>query len=121
MLPREFRHPLFVAGVAAYGLVQFNRFVVPGLLLPLLTSYLADLVCLPLELTVALVGLRRLYFRRPGFVLPTAWIFSTWVVTALWFELALPHLQPSATADPLDVVAYALGALAFGGWLNRPA
>jgi hypothetical protein len=121
MLAPEFRHPLLLAFAAAYALVLYNRFVAPGLLPPLLTSHLADLACLPLELTLVLVLLRRFYFRRPDFVLPGAWIFSTWLVTSVWFELLLPHWRSVATADLLDVLAYALGGLSFARWLNRPA
>jgi len=121
MPPREFRHPIFLALATLYALKIGSRFFGYGPLPALLTSYLADLACLPLELTLALVFFRRVYFRRARFVLPTAWIFSAWLLTAGWFELLLPRLSPVATADPLDVVAYALGGLIFGRWLNRPA
>jgi hypothetical protein len=118
-VPREFRHPLFLALAALYALVLGAQHWAPGWLPGVLNSYLTDVACLPLELTLALVVLRYGYFRRPAFVLPTAWIGAAWLVTAAWFELLLPRLRPGATADPLDVLAYALGALLFARWLNR--
>ncbi|SHJ26006.1 hypothetical protein SAMN02745146_2653 [Hymenobacter daecheongensis DSM 21074] len=120
MLAREFRHPLFLILAALYGLSRWHRFAGLALLPAPVNSYLADVACLPLELTVALVLLRRSYFRRPAFVLPVSWIVSAWLLTFGWFELLLPHLRPSATADPLDGLAYAAGGLLFWRWLNRP-
>jgi hypothetical protein len=120
MLAREFRHPLFLTFALLYVGARGNRWWGHLPIPPVLNSYLADVACLPLELTLALVVLRRGYFRRPDFVLPSSWIISAWLVTAVWFELLLPRWQPAATADPLDVLAYAVGAGIFGRWLNRP-
>jgi hypothetical protein len=83
--------------------------------------YLADVVALPLELTLLLYMMRHWYFRRPSFVLPTTWIVGTWLVFGVWFEGILPRIDHRATADPLDVVAYAVGGFIFWRWLNRPA
>lgn len=122
--PRELRHPLFLAGTALYVVVVVHKYggpLSPRWPLPnLVRFHLADFLALPLELTLALFVLRRWYFRRPGFVLPTSWIFSSGLVFAVWFEGILPHFDARATADPLDVVAYALGGLVFWRWLNRP-
>lgn len=123
--PRELRHPLFLVGTGLYVVAVIYKY--GGSisahwppLLPLLRAHLADTLTLPLELTLALFAMRRLYFRQPAFVLPTSWIFSTWVVMSVWFEGILPHYDTRATADPLDVVAYALGGLVFWRWMNLP-
>jgi hypothetical protein len=123
--PRELRHPLFLIGTALYMVAVAYKYGGSVLghwppLPPLLRAYLADVLTLPLELTLALCAMRRLYFRQPAFVLPTSWIFSTWVVMAVWFEGVLPRYDARATADPLDVVAYALGGLVFWRWMNLP-
>ena len=122
--PPELRHPLVLAGAGLYLLSAAHKRKVVGpwpFWSPWLTSYLADALALPLALTLALWLMRRFYFRNPAFVLPTPWIVSTWVVFSLWFEGLLPYFSTNATADPLDVVAYALGGLVFWRWLNRPA
>ncbi|MDO7873282.1 hypothetical protein Q5H93_00950 [Hymenobacter sp. ASUV-10] len=85
----------------------------------IITSYLADVLALPLILSGALWLMRHVYFRQSGFTLPVAWVISTWAVLSIWFELLLPYLQPhTATADGFDVLAYALGGLIFWRWLN---
>jgi hypothetical protein len=38
----------------------------------------------------------------------------------MWFEGILPHYDARATADPLDVVAYAVGGLIFWRYMNYP-
>ncbi|WP_019947288.1 hypothetical protein [Hymenobacter aerophilus] len=125
-LPAELRHPVFVVGVLTYlALILYkqNSPLVAGWPRPpaLLRAHLADALALPLLLTLALWGLRRYYFRRPAFVLPRSWIFSTWLVFSLWFEWLLPRLDAHATADWRDVLAYALGGLVFARFMNRPA
>lgn len=125
-LPPELRHPLFVAGTLAYlvmALYKQNSPLVAGLARPpvVLRAHLADALALPLLLTLALWLLRRFYFRQPTFVLPISWVFSSWLVFSVWFEWLLPRFNVRATADWRDVLAYALGGLVFGVWMNRPA
>lgn len=125
-LPAELRHPLFVAGVAVYLVLILYKTgspLVAGWPRPpaLLRAHLADALALPLLLTLALWLLRRFYFRRPAFVLPASWVFSTWLAFSLWFEWLLPRFDARATADWRDVLAYSLGGLVFACWLNRPA
>jgi len=123
--PAEFRQPLFVVGTMLYLVVVLHkhggplvaRWPIPALA----RAHLADVLALPLELTLMLYFMRRWYFRRPSFVLPTNWIVSTWVVFSLWFEGLLPLFDKRATADPLDVVAYAVGGFVVWRWMNHPA
>ena len=104
-----------------YALLYSNKHWGHRALPAVLTSYLADVLALPLLLTVALLLLRHGYFRQPTFVLPGAWVVGAWVVFSVWFEGLLPRWQPAvATADPLDVLAYAVGGWVFWRWLNVP-
>ncbi|GAB3294897.1 hypothetical protein [Hymenobacter tenuis] len=119
--PAELRQPLFVAGAGLYVVLQGNRRLVQVPLPSLLNSYLADVLALPLLLTLALWYMRRVYFRKPGFVLPGSWVFSTWLAVVVGFELLLPIWRPTATPDPWDAAAYAVGGLVFWRWMNRPA
>ena len=124
-VPAELRHPLFLTGATLYLVAISQKVGGPALRLawwpPVLRHHLADLLALPLELTVVLWLMRRFYFRQPGFVLPASWIFSTWVVFVVWFEIVWPRYGRGATADPLDALAYGLGGLVFWRWMNRPA
>ncbi|UOQ64536.1 hypothetical protein [Hymenobacter volaticus] len=87
----------------------------------LLASYLADVLTLPLELTLLRWIMRRFYFRTPVFVLPLSWVVATWLTISIWFEGILPYFSRTATGDPFDVAAYAVGGLLFWRWLNQPA
>lgn len=120
-LPAELRHPLFLAGVGLYIFSCVNRYWPIWRLPTFINSHLADLLDLPLQLTLVLWVMRRFYFRQPSFVLPFTWIVASWVVIAVWFELLMPLFNPRMTADPLDVVAYSLGGFVFWRWMNRPA
>lgn len=117
----EFRRPLFVGAVLVYGLLQLNRRVLHVALPPALTSYAGDLLALPILFTLALAAQRRLGPHPSTFIFPDTWLLVAWLGISVWFELLLPQFSPRAVADPFDVVAYALGTLAFRRWLNRPA
>jgi hypothetical protein len=120
--PAELRQPLFLVLAGLYLFSLLNRHYRFWALPAALNSHLADLLALPLLLTVTLSVMRRQYFRQPAFVLPGSWVASTWLSTSGLFEVLLPLLRPHAfRADWLDVVAYGLGGVVFWRWLNRPA
>ncbi|MEJ7665926.1 MAG: hypothetical protein WKG07_43620 [Hymenobacter sp.] len=85
---------------------------------PWLTSYLADVLFLPLLLSVAL-ALHRAWLGSSA-TLPVVWVLAAYVGVAVWFEGILPLYSARAVADPLDVLAYGVGAWVFLRWLNRP-
>jgi len=116
----ELRRPLFVGAVLLYGAHRASRYWLPWPLPAGLSSYLGDLAGMPVMLTLALAAHRRLVVRERTFVLPDAWLFWSWAAVSVWFEGLLPLFSSRAVADPFDVVAYALGTLAFRRWLNRP-
>jgi len=81
-------------------------------------SYLDDVVCLPLVLALVLT-VHRLAGRPAQWTLPRSHGLASVVFFALYFELVLPLVKVTATADPLDVLAYAVGWLVFEARLNR--
>lgn len=103
-----------------YGLYKAARFFYWFAFPAWVTAYLADLVCLPIILTLTLVVQRRLT-RNLAFTFPDSWLVGAWLYVAVVFELLMPHWSARYVPDPLDVVAYAVGTLAFRRWLNRPA
>jgi len=115
------RAPLLAVVVLLYALLYTNRHWLHWPLPTIITSYLADVLALPLILSGALWLMRHVYFRRIDFTLPHTWVVSAWAGISIWFELLLPHFQPrTATADGFDILAYALGGLIFWRWLNSP-
>ena len=117
-VPAGLRHPLFLASVVVYAAYQLNRRVLHWALPPWLTSYLSDVLCLPVLLSLALAAHQLAYGRRA--TLPATWVGAAWAGVALWFEVVWPHWSTQAVADPWDALAYAVGALGFQCWLNKP-
>jgi len=115
----ELRRPLFVVAAVLYGLYKVLRLGNWATFPPYVTSYLADLTCLPILLTLTLVVQRRLT-RNLAFTFPTSWLVAAWLYVSVIFEVIVPQWSAHYISDPFDVVAYALGTLAFRYWLNRP-
>lgn len=87
-----------------------------GIFLPVIHSYLDDLLCFPIVLTLGLAMYR--YF-KPNYQLSAWHIWPTVIVYSVYFEWYLPHTSTVYTADVLDVLMYVLGALIFQRFINR--
>lgn len=84
-----------------------------------LTSYLDDVLCLPLILGLILMA-HRLRRGDGRLVLPRSHGLAALVVVAVWFEGVMPRVHPRYTADSWDLAAYALGLVLFQLAVNRP-
>lgn len=113
-MARRFRYaadPVCLTAIAAYLL---NRAVLAPLCadaLPFLRTHFADLLLVPAALPL-LLWLQRRAGLRTHDAPPTPGEIAS--VTALWavlFEAVLPALLGRGISDPLDVIAYAVGAL----------
>jgi hypothetical protein len=114
---RTLRHPLFLICVLLFLINQLLEQA--HVFIPLLFSYLDDLLAMPIVLTLILAA-ERAYFGDNSFVLPPAWVVLAILAFSVFFELVLPPFFPKHTADWLDVLAYALGALLFHITINKP-
>ncbi|MFM9984519.1 MAG: hypothetical protein ACKVOK_04755 [Flavobacteriales bacterium] len=76
----------------------------------MIQSFLADLLCVPLILFVALISIRYLK-NEPTFLLSTTHIVFAFVWTSLLCEWIIPILSNRYTADWWDVAMYATGSL----------
>jgi len=112
------RHQLVLGSALLFSGLYANKHWLHWPLPVPITAHLADLLALPLLLSLALAA-HRLLISRAG-TLPVGWLVGAWLVISVWFEGLLPLWSARAVADPLDVLAYALGILAFDHWLNRP-
>jgi len=109
-------HPIFLVAVllaATNQLLERN-----GIFLPFIHSYLDDLLCFPIVLTVGLAGYRLIH-QDDAYTLGPWQVWATVVLYTVMFEWVLPSYSPVYTADALDVVAYAVGAMVFLRWVNR--
>lgn len=87
-----------------------------GIFLPVVHCYLDDFLCFPIVLTLGLAAYR---FQWPVYQL-TAWhVWPLVLIYSVYFEWYLPQQSVVYTADVLDVVMYALGAVFFQQFINR--
>jgi hypothetical protein len=114
---RTLRQPLFLACVLLFLINQGLE--LSSVFIPLLFSYLDDLLAMPIVLTIILAA-ERIYFRNNNFVLPLGWVVGAVVAFSVFFELMLPPFSQKHTADWLDAVAYSVGAVLFHLIINKP-
>ncbi len=112
------RHPLFL-GAAGLFWIEWGLSRA-GIHVPYAHAYLADLLCLPVVLTLVLAFRRYVVFRHPAHCLSAGQITFAIIYCSLFFEVWMPRFSERYTGDWRDVLAYALGGLAFAHWLNRP-
>jgi hypothetical protein len=113
---RTLFHPMFMAAVvlaAGNQLLEHN-----GIFIPYVHAYLDDLVCFPIVLSIGLAAYR-VILGNAHYVMGHWQVWPAVALYALVFELVLPMHSTIYTADPLDVLAYAIGAAAFMRWINQ--
>ncbi|CAN5919513.1 hypothetical protein BH24BAC1_BH24BAC1_07630 [soil metagenome] len=111
-------HPYFLLCCGLFLANQVAERTGQGL--PLLSAYLDDLLCLPIVLTLTLLLMQRYVMRDMGYGLPDSYLALAVLMFSVFFEGLLPLLSPVYVRDPVDVLAYAAGALLFRQGLNRP-
>lgn len=81
--------------------------------MPVISDYLADLLCLPLVLSFCRFVMIWWRIIPNHFELTRSMIFATAAYIAIVFEGLLPHFSSGHESDWLDVVAYFLGAFGY--------
>jgi len=103
----------FILSVILYILVRLGHlgyYELPRLI----NNYLSDFLCMPIILTISLVGVR-LIKRIPDFTLSPFMIFGMTTFYAVFFEFYLPRTSAIYTSDGFDVLMYYSGAFTY--WL----
>lgn len=105
------RYPILFCLGLSYGIhlvLKFGHIPVPGFF----SHYFADLLCMPLLLSFALLSMR--WFRGENDrQLPWSMVLVAIVYVSLVFELVLPAFFKRYTSDVWDVVMYGLGGVLF--------
>lgn len=116
---RFYNDPIFIIGCIAYAL---NRWCFKPLIpLEFLHSYFNDLWLIPCALPPVLWLHSRLGLRprdTPPSVSEVALHLVGWSIICEWIG---PRLITHATADPMDILAYAIGGLVAVLWWSRDA
>lgn len=108
-------HPVFVA---AFGLATLNQCVEKGfgIFIPFVHSYLDDVLCFPIVLTVGLAAYR---LADKNYTLTKWHIWPLFLIFIIVFEVYMPTQSARYTADFFDILAYALGIFIFEKSINK--
>ena len=112
---RTLTNPVFLVCVM---LASVNQILEKGfgIFVPLVHSYLDDLLCFPIVLTLGLAMYR--YF-KPYYLLSGWHMLFTFLLYSIYFEWYLPKVSSSATSDPFDILMYLVGLTVFGYFINQ--
>ena len=117
---KRFRYvldPLCVGGCALYALNRWG--IKPHTHFALFQFWFNDALLIPCALPPLLLLHRWLGLRTHDEAPTVGEILGHLVFWSLLFEVIGPHWVRRATGDPLDVLAYAVGALLAGVWWRR--
>lgn len=114
-MKRTLSHPVFVFSISLAIINQLMERV-GGIYLPFIHSYLDDILCFPIMLTVGLSVYRLAW---PNYRLTHWHIWPLLIVLVLIFEVYLPPTSPKYTRDPWDVLAYTVGIFIFQFTINK--
>jgi hypothetical protein len=115
-MKRTLSHPVFIISLLIFLVNQALEY--RGIFVPVIHSYSDDLMCLPVILTLALAGFR--FYLGKRFCLPVSKIMTALILFSISMEIILPAFSSRHTADPADVLMYALGGVTFHFLINRP-
>jgi hypothetical protein len=111
--------PLFLAACALYTV---NRWLIkPRVDISLFDNWFNDALLIPCALPVMLLAHRWLGLRRHDLPPTAAEVCGHLLGWAALFELVGPRILERATGDPIDVVAYAVGAVLAWCWWRQSA
>lgn len=108
-------HPVFILAVLLATINQLAER--NGIFLPIIHSYLDDVLCFPIMLTTGLSVYRLAW---PDYRLSPWHIWPLFFVVVFLFEIYLPKTSEIYTADPLDILAYLVGIYIFSATINQP-
>jgi len=107
----------FICSIGLYGIIQLMRLneVLPG---GLINSYGADLVCMPVVLSLSLFFVRKVK-KDNQIILTIPMILFMVALWSVYFELYLPSRSPMYTSDPVDAIVYFVGGASFYVWQKK--
>lgn len=112
---RTLKHPVFLLCLL---LAVTNQFLEKafGVFVPVVHSYLDDLLCMPIVLSLGLAAYR---IAIPSYLLKPIHMISVLVLYSVYFEYHLPQVSSTATSDAWDILMYIIGLTVFSYFINR--
>jgi len=87
-----------------------------GVFIPVIHSYLDDVLCMPIVLTCGLAFYRLM---EPDYKLCIWHMLPVLLVYSIYFEWYLPQVSAKSTADIFDVFMYLVGLTIFHYFINN--
>lgn len=115
---RVVRNPFFYIPALLFVLNQILE-KAAGIFLPLVHSYLDDLLAMPVILGVTLQIYQFIHPSKDCFHFRKRHVLVAFIYVSLVFEVILPRFSDVYTADLFDVLCYAVGSGVFYRFINR--
>ena len=108
----------FITGCLTWLVVYMaRRFGHP---LPFINGYIDDLIAIPVIANLGLWFQRQFIIRNNYYVLAPSHVVFIIIYVTLLFEILLPGLSKTYTADWVDIILYIFGGLFFYKMMNKP-
>ena len=88
-------------------------FKTSGTYWPIVSDHLADLICLPIVLSICRYALIKWKFAPPTFELTPGMVLAAAIYFSVVFEGLLPMWKTNHHADFIDILAYFLGGISY--------
>jgi hypothetical protein len=111
------KNPYFILSCLIFWMNQFFEKYL-GLFIPWVHEYLDDLLAMPVVLGIALQVFRWIHPQKENFRFSKTQVAVGCLYFSFLFEFLLPKWSKIYTADIWDVLAYAIGAVAFYVFIN---
>jgi hypothetical protein len=113
-----FKNPFFWIPCLLFWINQLleKHFLV---FIPILHEYLDDLLAMPVVLGLTLFVFRKIHPLKENFTFSITQVLIGTIYFAVLFEILLPLWSNKYTSDPIDAIAYGIGAWVFYKYINK--
>lgn len=115
-----FKNPIFIFASIAFWANQYLEKSM-GIFVPLYHSYGDDLMAMPVVFGLCLQLMRWFHAMGDQLTFSKKQVLIGLVYFSIVFEIVLPLVSKTYTADPIDVFCYGLGTIVFLKFMNKPA
>lgn len=103
----------YIFSLICFSLFLLNLLLLQNFQMPqFFSSYLNDLLCLPVVLGICLLLIRR-FSKNKQLKISLFSCLSLAALYSIYFEIYLPKVTQRYTADPVDALLYFIGAIVF--------
>lgn len=115
-----FKNPIFIFASIAFWANQYLEKSM-RIFVPLYHSYGDDLMAMPVVFGLCLQLMRWFHPMGDQLTFSNKQVLIGLVYFSVVFEIILPLVSKTYTADPIDVLCYGLGTIVFLKFMNKPA